>query len=116
MAWSLLHRLGYGPPSRAARAALAAAAAACCAGGLRAPFLLRAPLQLASVLLAAASGPSACGAPAPVATPRCVAAVGAVQLGLGLAAPAALVWLAEGRGARRASLPHMQVKRVLLQP
>lgn len=79
-------------------------------------YLLQSPLQLASVMFAAASTPLLCGGgPAAAAAPRCIFKVSGLQLALGLALPAALVWVAEGRrGAARArTLPHMQTRRVL---
>ena len=79
-------------------------------------FFLHAPLQLASVLLAASATTDVCSrllaAPSGV---RCMGVVSALQLSLGVVLPAVLSHTLDARCGARRSLPHVQAKRWLLQ-
>lgn len=83
---------------------------------LQVRFFLHTPLQLASVLFAATSTPDICGRFFETTDSlRCIGIISMLQLSLGLVLPSVLVYFLESRTGH-GFMPHMQVKRWLLQP
>lgn len=79
-------------------------------------FFLHTPLQLVSVLFAATSTPDICGRFFETTNSlRCIGIISVLQLSLGLVLPSVLVFFLESRSGR-GFMPHMQVKRWLMQP
>ena len=115
MSWSLLHKLGV-RPGGALVATLGAGVGGLLALGARVRSLLHAPLQLASVLFAAAATTDLCTwAFGSVAGARCMGAVSLLQLSLGVGLPAVLVHVLDSRAGAKPYLPHVQAKRWLVQ-
>lgn len=79
-------------------------------------FLLHAPLQLASVLFAAASTTQVCGRFfASTTSLGCMGAVSLMQLSLGVFIPGIMCHVLDMRSTDKPYLPHVQAKRWLLQ-
>lgn len=116
MSWSLLRKLGISPGPGVVTALAALFLLFLLLGCTSIRFFLHAPLQLASVLLAASATTDVCSrllaAPSGV---RCMGVVSALQLSLGVVLPAVLSHTLDARYGAKRLLPHVQAKRWLLQ-
>lgn len=115
MSWSLLNKLGVKPGGTAV-VIMGALFMCLFLAGLRMRALLHAPLQLASVLFAAASTTQLCtqafGEPKGL---RCMGAVSLLQLLLGVLLPSLAAHLVDLKASTgKHHLPHVQAKRGLL--
>lgn len=77
---------------------------------------MHAPLQLASVLLAAASTTEVCNAVLGESiSMACMSLISLMQLSLGLAVPGAILFALDSR-TTRTFMPHVQARRWLVHP
>ena len=82
-------------------------------------FFLQAPLQMASVLLAASSTSGVCSALlGSRSSLHCLGVISMLQLSLGLLLPSAVIWALEAKTGRAGHtfMPHCVAKRWLLRP
>lgn len=116
MSWSLLNKLGVNPGGPLV-ASLGVGVGGLVVAGSKVRSLLHAPLQLASVLFAAASTTDLCTRAFGSTTGlRCMGAVSLLQLSIGVGLPSVLVHVLDARAAGKKYLPHVQAKRWLVQP
>ncbi|KAL3144765.1 hypothetical protein ABBQ38_001880 [Trebouxia sp. C0009 RCD-2024] len=109
MSWSLLHKLHW-DPNPPFLAALTLLMTLFLALGLKVRFFLHAPLQLVTVLLAAASAQHVCSAvQATTGGAACLSLISAQQLFLGLLIPSVLMFVLDYR-VGSGYMPHIQAK------
>lgn len=115
MSWSLLNKLGIRPGTMVI-SALGGVVVLFLVLGVQVRSFLHAPLQLASVVFAAATTTDLCSALfGGVFGLRCMGVMSLMQLSLGVVVPSLLVHVLEMRNSgQKPYLPHVQAKRWLL--
>lgn len=114
MLWSLTQKLGI-EVTASMHIMQGALLCLCFIFARRVPFLLSVPVQLLTVVFSASTAVSMCG---PLETDPnalvCMTAVTCMQLAVGLALPAVMLYFRDAHD-NRSFMPHVQAKRWILQ-